>query len=84
MTEQSYAISEYPDVAEVYRRLDALVRQPIRPLRPDRLQAYLDYFDTRCARSKALTQAARELIPGGVQHNLAFNYPFPIAIEKAE
>ena len=84
MTEQSYAISEYPDVAEAYRRLDALVRQTIRPLRPDRLQAYLDYFDTRCARSKALTQAARELIPGGVQHNLAFNYPFPIAIEKAE
>ena len=25
-----------------------------------------------------------ELIPGGVQHNLAFNYPFPLAIEKAE
>jgi glutamate-1-semialdehyde 2,1-aminomutase len=24
------------------------------------------------------------MIPGGVQHNLAFNYPFPLAIEKAE
>ena len=45
---------------------------------------YLDYFDTRCQRSRELTDAAQELIPGGVQHNLAFNYPFPIAIEKAE
>jgi glutamate-1-semialdehyde 2,1-aminomutase len=31
-----------------------------------------------------LTDEAKKLIPGGVQHNLAFNYPFPIAIEKAD
>jgi glutamate-1-semialdehyde aminotransferase len=31
-----------------------------------------------------MTDEAKKLIPGGVQHNLAFNYPFPIAIEKAE
>ena len=27
---------------------------------------------------------AREIIPGGVQHNLAFNYPFPLVFTKAE
>ena len=48
------------------------------------MQEYLDYFDTRCIRSKALNEEARKIIPGGVQHNLAFNQPFPIAIEKAE
>ena len=48
------------------------------------MQQYLDYFETKCARSKALTGEASEYIPGGVQHNLAFNYPFPIAIDKAE
>ncbi len=42
------------------------------------------YFESSCARSKALTDEAKRYIPGGVQHNLAFNYPFPIAIEKAE
>jgi glutamate-1-semialdehyde aminotransferase len=31
-----------------------------------------------------LTTEAKQYIPGGVQHNLAFNYPFPIAIEKAD
>jgi glutamate-1-semialdehyde aminotransferase len=31
-----------------------------------------------------LTDEAKKYIPGGVQHNLAFNYPFPIAIEKAD
>jgi len=81
---QTYAISAYPDVDEIYRRLDALIAQPMRPVRREKMQAYLGYFDTRCARSKALTDEAKRLIPGGVQHNLAFNYPFPIAIEKAD
>lgn len=84
MTQQIYAISEYPDVDDVYRRLDALISQPMRPVRRDKMQAYLNYFDTKCARSKELTDQAKEFIPGGVQHNLAFNYPFPIAIEKAD
>ena len=84
MTEQQYAISEYPDTVEVYTKLKNLLAQPMRPLRRDRMQDYLDYFDTRCARSKALNDEARKLIPGGVQHNLAFNYPVPIAVEKAE
>lgn len=81
---QQYAISEYPDVNDVYRRLNALIAQPMRPVRHDRMQEYLKYFDNQCTRSKALNDEARKLIPGGVQHNLAFNHPFPIAIEKAE
>jgi len=80
----SYAISQYPDVADVYRRLNALVAQPMRPVRRDRMAEYLGYFQNQCTRSKALTDEAKKLIPGGVQHNLAFNFPFPIAVEKAE
>ena len=48
------------------------------------MDGYLAWFDANCRRSKELTDEAMELIPGGVQHNLAFNYPFPLAIEKAE
>ena len=81
---QKYAISEYPDVEDVYRRLNALISQPMRKITPESMQANLAFFDQKCSRSKALTDEARRYIPGGVQHNLAFNYPFPIAIEKAE
>src|SRR5450759_97922 len=84
MTEQQFAISQYPDTVEVYARLKNLINQPLRPVRVGKMREYLDYFDTKCARSKALNEEARKLIPGGAQHNLAFNYPFPIAIEKAE
>ena len=82
--DQRYAISTYPDVARVYEQLDRLVRSPLRRPRPEAMQEYLAYFDEQCARSKALTDEAKEYIPGGVQHNLAFNYPFPIAVEKAD
>jgi glutamate-1-semialdehyde aminotransferase len=81
---QQYAISEYPDVKEVYRKLDLLISQPIRQVRPEKMKEYLNYFDIKCKRSRQLTDEAKLVIPGGVQHNLAFNYPFPIAIEKAD
>ena len=79
-----YAISEYPDVEDVLRRLDALLAQPVRGLRHDALLDVLDYFETKCTASREITDRAKARIPGGVQHNLAFNYPFPLAISKAE
>ncbi|WP_088320093.1 aminotransferase class III-fold pyridoxal phosphate-dependent enzyme [Kineosporia sp. R_H_3] len=79
-----YAISDYPDVDDTMRRLKALVSQPVRGLRHDALLDVLEWFETKCRASKELTERAKERIPGGVQHNLAFNYPFPLAVEKAE
>ncbi|GAA1033975.1 hypothetical protein GCM10009557_37350 [Virgisporangium ochraceum] len=79
-----YAISAYPDVADTMRRLAALVAQPVRGLRHDALLDVLGYFDTKCRASQELTDRAKKRIPGGVQHNLAFNYPFPLAIDRAD
>ncbi|MCU7724453.1 aminotransferase class III-fold pyridoxal phosphate-dependent enzyme [Actinoplanes sp. KI2] len=79
-----YMISEYLDVADTMRRLKALVAQPIRGLRHDALLDVLNYFENKCAASKEITERAKRRIPGGVQHNLAFNYPFPLAVDKAE
>ena len=80
---QPSAISAWHDTAEIYARLEELLRQPVRPIRRDRMQAFLNYFETRCIKSRTLTDEAGQYIPGGVQHNLAFNYPFPLAVEKA-
>src|SRR5512142_3491541 len=84
MNEQKYAISEYHDTNQIYSKLNRLISQPMRPVKRERMQEFLGYFDTKCKRSKELTDEAKKFIPGGVQHNLAFNYPFPIAIEKAD
>jgi glutamate-1-semialdehyde 2,1-aminomutase len=79
-----YAISNWPDTDTILAKLDVLVKQPMRPVRREKMAEYLDYFNTKCRKSKELNDQAKKLIPGGVQHNLAFNYPFPLAIERAE
>jgi glutamate-1-semialdehyde 2,1-aminomutase len=85
MTEpQQPAIFEWHNTDEIYARLNDLIRQPMRPMRRECMQEVLDFFERKCKRSKELIEEAKNYIPGGVQHNLAFNYPFPIAIEKAE
>ena len=79
-----YGISRYPDTADVYARLNALVKQPMRPIARDNMNAVLRQLDERCAKSKQLFERAQTVIPGGVQHNLAFNYPFALAMDKTE
>ncbi len=79
-----WAISEYHDTAAVYAQLRQLTSQPVRGLKQAALEEYLAYYDRECGKSKGVIEEAQEYIPGGVQHNLAFNYPFPMAIKKAE
>lgn len=82
---QGSGISKYPDTAHITRQLDQLIKLPIYSVRPDALKTYVEeYFDKRCARSKQMITDAQQIIPGGVQHNLAFNYPFPLVFTKAE
>jgi len=80
----SYAISEYPDARAIQARLDALVKLPPIALRRDAMERWLAKLETGCARSKAMTDEAKTFIPGGVQHNLSFNYPFPLVMDRAE
>ncbi|HHT83711.1 MAG: aspartate aminotransferase family protein [Christensenellales bacterium] len=80
----SYGISEWENPVDIYRRLAKLTSQPIYEINEQALKDVLEYFDTKCAKSKAIAAEAKNYIPGGVQHNLAFNYPFPICVAKAE
>jgi len=84
MDTNTYAISKYPDVDEVYRQLENLISQSLHPVRRDKMQEILNYFEEKCSKSRDLNDQAKKIIPGGVQHNLAFNFPFPIAMERAE
>jgi glutamate-1-semialdehyde 2,1-aminomutase len=79
-----FAISQYPDAKETMQALNNLIQQPIRSLKPESLEKYLQYYEEKCPKSKAMIDEAKNFIPGGVQHNLAFNYPFPLVFTKAE
>jgi len=78
------AISAWPDVASLYPRFAELVAQPMRPVKPAAMQKVMAYFEQRCQKSRRLAEQAKAVIPGGVQHNLAFNHPFPLAVARAE
>ena len=80
----SYAISAWPDYDDLMARLGALLKQPARGIARQNMPQVLDYFEQNCRTSKALSDRAKDVIPGGVQHNLAFNYPFPIAAAKVD
>ncbi len=80
-----FAISQYPDAASITKKLDALIAQPMYSVTPEALARYeAEYYGNKCVKSRALFEEAKERIPGGVQHNLAFNYPFPLVFTKAE
>ena len=79
------AITTYPDAQAITAQLDALIKAPIHSIARDALARYeREYFDEKCPRSKRMIEEAKHYIPGGVQHNLAFNHPFPLVITKAE
>ncbi|MEA3364248.1 MAG: aminotransferase class III-fold pyridoxal phosphate-dependent enzyme, partial [Candidatus Hydrogenedentes bacterium] len=84
MAEREEVISHWPDAEELVAKAKRLIDAPAYTINPAKMGEYLAYFDTRCAKSKAATEEAAGLIPGGVQHNLAFNHPFPLSIAKAE
>ncbi len=78
-----YAISNWQDAKTIYKELNDLTSKPIYCISDDALKTTLDYFETKCSKSKEITTEAKQYIPGGVQHNLAFNFPFPICMTKA-
>ena len=77
-------ISRWDDPNAINEQLKKLTDAPIYEVAPDYYQnEVMHYFDEKCKRSRAVYEEAKEYIPGGVQHNLAFNKPFPICVDKA-
>jgi len=74
----------YVDAQAVTEKLDELIQKPIYSVGKAALKKYeTNYYGKRCTASRAMVDEAMTVIPGGVQHNLAFNYPFPLVFTKA-
>ena len=78
-------ISRWDDPDVINRQLKELTDQTIWEVTDEYYnKEIMPYFNEKCKGSKAVYEEAKNYIPGGVQHNLAFNKPFPICIAKAE
>ncbi len=80
----NYGISRWEKADKINERLENLRANPIYDIKPDKLKDVLDHFATNCSKSKTITDEAKQYIPGGVQHNLAFNYPNPLCFTQAK
>ena len=84
MNNKAFAISEYHDVKEIYQKLDKLISLPPIRIKKEEMKKIVDGYEEKYKSSKQIIEKAKKVIPGGVQHNLAFNYPFPVVFSKAE
>jgi glutamate-1-semialdehyde aminotransferase len=78
-----YGISEYPDIPAIQDRIRHLVTTPVRTLTADQLAAYHAWYERHTPASRDAAARAEAVIPGGVQHNLALNDPWPLSIVRA-
>ena len=77
-------ISRWDNPDEINARLKNLTSQPIWEVDDDYYNnVILKYYDEKCKESHAVFEESQKYIPGGVQHNLAFNKPFPMCMAKA-
>ncbi len=82
---ENCGISRWDDPREINRKLKALTSQPIWEVTDEYYEKeIMPYYNEKCKKSYAVFEESQKYIPGGVQHNLAFNKPFPMCMARAE
>jgi len=54
-----FSISTYHDTAAVYAEISELMRRPPVRLKREAMEHYLDYFTSKCAGSRRITDEAK-------------------------
>ena len=67
---------------EQIAKIETVINQPMRKFKPDALRGVIERYEANHQRSREIFERMRKIIPGGVEHNLAFNYPFPLASKR--
>lgn len=70
------------DYEEKVTKIENIVSQPLKRFKPEELKGIIERYEKNHSKSKQAFERARKVIPGGVEHNLAFNYPFPLTSKR--
>ncbi len=82
---QQFSISSWQDAKDINLRLKKLQSTNAYSVGKENYEKIVEeYYLGKCPKSKAISDEAKQYIPGGVQHNLAFNKPFPVCFAKAK
>ena len=69
---------------EIISRRNEILSKPARPIPDDKLAAERKLYTERNKKSLKIFEKAQGIIPGGVEHNLSQNKPFPLAMDRAK
>ena len=69
---------------EILSRRNEILSRPAHPIPENKLAAERDFYTKRNKRSLEIFEKARGIIPGGVEHNLSQNKPFPLAMDRGK
>jgi len=67
---------------EQIAKIQNIVSSPMRRFRPNELKGIVQRYEKIHKKSKKAFERAKKIVPGGLQHNLAFNFPFPLASKR--
>lgn len=60
--EAKYGVSRWPDEKEIFKKMENLVNQPLRHIKPEAMARYMNYFDEKCKGSKAMMRKRKKVI----------------------
>lgn len=68
---------------EIKSRMQEVLARPLHPIPAEKLGQERKRYYEQHKKSLAIFERAKDLIPGGVEHNLSQNKPFPLAMDRA-
>lgn len=72
---------EYNEIISRFRNVLSI---PPRPLPAEAMEKYRALYTEKNRKSLEMFEKAKNVIPGGVEHNLSQNHPFPVAMDRAK
>jgi glutamate-1-semialdehyde 2,1-aminomutase len=67
---------------EKIAKIETIVKSPMKRFKPEELRGIIERYEKSHVKSKEAYERAQKSIPGGVEHNLAFNFPFPLTSKR--
>lgn len=62
--------------------IENIVNSKMKEFKPEELKRIVENIEKNHPKSKEVYERMKKIIPAGVEHNLAFNFPFPLASKK--
>ena len=67
---------------EQIEKIKVIVNSPMKRFKPEALKEIVERYHKNHPKSLEAYHRAKKIIPGGIEHNLAFNFPFPLASKR--